>query len=66
MDDHRDSKINYTKNKLLKEFINKNDPQIKAAFSEQRFYVNKGMFVSQNILKINGVTLKILGNESKQ
>ena len=64
----------YIKNKLLKKFINKKDPQIKAVFHEQyKTYRNplstllkqSKQFITQNILKIIGITLKILEKESK-
>ena len=66
----------YIKNKLLKKFINKKDPQIKAVFHEQyttyRNLPSTLMKQSKQIyytkyfeLKIIGITLKILGKESK-
>ena len=64
----------YIKNKLLKKFISKKDLLIKVVFHEQyKTYRNllstlmkqsKQMYYT-NTLKIIGITLKILGKESK-
>ena len=55
----------YIKIKLLKKFINRKYPQIKAVFHEQYLLFIISKFIIQISLKIIEITLKILGKESK-